>query len=266
MTARPNVCAMAPREPRRAVVLSKERVTPNMVRVILGGAGLEGFGAGEFTDHYVKLRIPEPGGDRMRVRTYTVRDWDAERRRLTIDFVVHGDSGIAGPWAQAAEPGDELELAGPGGAYTPDPAAGWHLLAGDASVIPAISVSLTRIAEGVPVYVVIEVDGPEEEQPLTSPGDLRVRWVHRSAEPGEQPELLADAIRALDLPRGHGQSFIHGEAASVRAVRRHLLVERGHDKDSLAATGYWKLKRTEEGWREDKAEWKRLAESDLSTM
>jgi hypothetical protein len=32
----------------------------------------------------------------------------------------------------------------------------------------------------------------------------------------------------------------------------------------MSASGYWKLKRTEEGWREDKAEWKRLAEADLA--
>jgi len=113
-------------------------------------------------------------------------------------------------------------------------------------------------------YVVIEIDGPDEEQPLTSPGDLRLTWVHRSAGPGEEPELLADSIAALDLPDGGGQIFVHGEASSVRAVRRHLVVDRGQDKDSLSATGYWKLKRTEEGWREDKPEWKRLAEADVS--
>ena len=34
----------------------------------------------------------------------------------------------------------------------------------------------------------------------------------------------------------------------------------------MSASGYWKLKRTEEGWREDKAEWQRLAEADLATL
>ena len=40
-----------------------------------------------------------------RVRTYTVRRVDAENGRLQIDFVMHGDEGIAGPWAAAARPG-----------------------------------------------------------------------------------------------------------------------------------------------------------------
>jgi NADPH-dependent ferric siderophore reductase len=36
-------------------VHSVERVTPGMVRVVVGGDDLDGFGVGEFTDHYVKL-------------------------------------------------------------------------------------------------------------------------------------------------------------------------------------------------------------------
>ena len=31
-------------------------LTPRMVRIEFGGAGLDGFTAGEFTDHYVKIQ------------------------------------------------------------------------------------------------------------------------------------------------------------------------------------------------------------------
>ena len=129
-------------------------------------------------------------------------------------------------------------------------------------MIPAIAAALPRVPAGVPVWVLLEVDGPEEEQPLASPGDLRLRWLHRSAAPGEEPSLLADAVRALGPLEGRGQAFVHGEASSVRAVRRHLLIDRAIDPSDLSCSGYWKLRRTEEGWREDKAEWKRLAEAD----
>ena len=121
---------MAERTPRRARVLETRPLTPQMIRVVLGGPELEGFGAGAFTDHYVKLRITPPGASEPRTRTYTVRDWDAERGQLTIDFVHHGDAGVAGPWAAAARP------------------------------------------------VLIEVDGPEEEQPLETPGELHLVWLH----------------------------------------------------------------------------------------
>jgi NADPH-dependent ferric siderophore reductase len=234
-----------------AVVEHVQRLTPQMIRIVFGGEDLAGFGAGEFTDHYVKLRI----GDRT--RTYTVREWDGER--LTIDFVVHGDEGVAGPWASAAQPGDTLELRGPGGAYTPDPAADWHLMVGDPSVVPAISASLARVPEGRLVHVLLQGAGPEDEQPLQSPGDLRVQWLH-----GGGDERLADAVRALDWPEGAVHAFVHGEASAVRELRRYLLAERGLPREAVSISGYWKRKRTEEGWREDKPEWNRLVEADLT--
>jgi NADPH-dependent ferric siderophore reductase len=248
---------MAERVPRRARVLETRELTPQMIRVVLGGEGLEGFGAGAFTDHYVKLRITPPGATEPRTRTYTVRDWDAERGRLTIDFVHHGDTGVAGPWAAGARPGDELLLLGPGGAYTPDPAADWHLMAGDAAVIPAIAASLARVPAGVPVRVLIEVDGPEEEQPLQTPGELDLTWLHGR-------DVLPAAVEALDFPRGNVHAFVHGEASTVRAIRRHLLVDRGLTREALSISGYWKRDRTEEGWREDKPEWNRLVELDAA--
>jgi NADPH-dependent ferric siderophore reductase len=247
------------RTPRSARVLETQPLTPHMIRVVLGGEGLDGFGAGEFTDHYVKLRITPPGESETRTRTYTVRDWDPDQRRLTIDFVHHGDLGVAGPWAANARPGDELLLLGPGGAYTPDPDADWHLMVGDESVIPAIAASLTRIPARVPVHVLLEVAGPEEEQPLSTPGDLNLTWFHRNGA-----DALPAAVEALDFPPGAVHAFVHGEASAVRAIRRHLLVDRGLPREALSISGYWKRDRTEEGWREDKPEWNRLVELDAA--
>jgi NADPH-dependent ferric siderophore reductase len=245
---------MAPRVPRRVRVIETRTLTPQMIRIVLGGDELAGFSAGEFTDHYVKLRITPPGESEPRTRTYTVRDWDGER--LTIDFVVHGSAGVAGPWAAAAQPGDELLLLGPGGAYTPDPDADWHLMVGDSSVIPAIAASLARVRPGVPVHVLIEVDGPEEEQPLSTPGDLHLTWLHGGS--------VAEAVAALEFPPGDVHAFVHGEASTVRDIRRHLLVDRELPREALSISGYWKRTRTEEGWREDKAEWNRLVELDAA--
>ena len=264
------------RAPKLTTVEDVSWLTPRMARLVLGGEALEGFGAGEFTDHYVKLLLPPPGAPYAapfdpaaikaelpreqwpRMRTYTVRDWDPAARRLTIDVVVHGDAGIAGPWAARARPGDQVQLLGPGGGYAPDPGAAWHLMVGDASVLPAIAASLARVPAGVPVLVVVEVDGPEDEIALESPGDLRLRWVRTGGD-----ELL-DAVRALEFPDGDGQHFVHGEAIAVRAVRRHLLVERGVAPEALSASGYWKRARTDEEWREEKAERLRLAELDAA--
>src|SRR3954454_18827195 len=200
-----------------------------MIRVVLGGAGLAGFPAGEFADHYVKLLFPPkaaPYGvpfdvEQVRAehpqelwpvtRTYTVRDWDPASGELTIDFVYHGDEGLAGPWAASAVPGDRIQFFGPGGGYTPSPAADWHLLVGDESALPAIGVALTRLPAGMPVLVFVEVAGPEEEQSdLVLPPGVELRWVHRGAAlPGE---TLVAAVRGAVLPAGVGHVFVHGEA------------------------------------------------------
>lgn len=245
------------------------------MRIVFGGEGLAGFEAGEFTDHYVKLQFPptrasyappfdlervraeRPKEEWPRVRAYTVSDWDAERRLLTIDFLVHGEEGVGGPWAAVARPGDLLQLRGPGGAYAPDPEADWHLMAGDTSVIPAISAALRRLPRGRPVHVFLQVDGPEEELELRSPADLRPHWLHGGGE-----EALAGALEALEFPPGRVHVFLHGEATAVRLARRHLVVERGVPAAALSASGYWKRSRTDEGWREEKADWKRLVEAD----
>jgi len=272
----------APRRRRPLIhtqVEEVQRLTPRLIRVVVGGEGLRGFAAGEFTDHYVKLIVPPPGASYRapfdqdevkatlpreewpRTRTYTVQDWDPEKLRLTIDFVHHGDTGVAGPWAAAAEPGDTLQLIGPGGAYAPDPGADWHLMVGDESVVPAISASLARVPDDVPVHVLLEVGGPDDELELTSPGDLRVTWLHRRAD---APDALLDAVRGLHFPPGDVHAFVHGEASAVRAVRKHLLLERGVPRDALSVSGYWKRDRTEDGWREDKADWNRQAEADVA--
>jgi NADPH-dependent ferric siderophore reductase len=272
-----------PRRTRRVIqtrVHDVRRVTPHLVRVVVGGEDLEGFAAGTFTDHYVKLQIPPPGAPYAapfdledvkarlprehwpRTRTFTVQDWDEARNLLTIDFVDHGDVGVAGPWAASARPGDGLQLMGPGGAYTPDPGADWHLMVGDESVLPAISASLRRVPAGAPVHVIVEVDGPDDEVALDTPGELRLTWLHRAGRRSD--ELLAGAVRALEFPAGSVHAFVHGEAAAVRAIRRHLIVERGVPREALSISGYWKRDRTEEGWREDKAQWNRQVEEDAA--
>ena len=251
---------MADRTPRRARVLETRPLTPQMIRVVLGGEGLDGFGAGAFTDHYVKLRITPPGASEPRTRTYTVRDWDAERGRLTIDFVHHGDTGVAGPWAVAARPGDELLLLGPGGAYTPDPAADWHLMAGDAAVIPAIAASLTARAGRRRARVRAGRGRRARGGAACSRCWASCTWTRLHGR-----DALPAAVAALSFPAGHAPRLRprRGQlGARDRAPPRHI--DRGLPAQALSISGYWKRDRTEEGWREDKPEWNRLVELDVA--
>ncbi|MGV9689818.1 siderophore-interacting protein [Streptomyces sp. NPDC003444] len=254
-----------------ARVVHTERITPHMVRLVLGGAGLDGFDAGEYTDHYVKLLFA-PGGvtypepfdmERIReefpreqwptTRTYTVRAWDPERRELTIDFVVHGDEGLAGPWAARAEAGDTVRFLGPGGGYAPDEAADWHLLAGDESALPAIAAALERLPAGARAHAFVEIADAAEEQKLETAAGIDVTWLHR----GDRPvgELLVEAVRALDFPAGDVHAFVHGEAGFVKDLRRHLRLDREVPRERLSISGYWRLGKSDEAWRAIKREW-----------
>jgi NADPH-dependent ferric siderophore reductase len=244
------------------------RLTPSMVRIVLGGDGLEGFEPTPFTDQYVNALFVPDGApysvpfdiDAARAgapehrpvgRRYTIRRWDPVGRRATIDFVVHGDIGFAGRWANNATVGDRLQMVGPAGAYAPSTTADWHLMVGDESALPAICASLEQVRPGVPTLVVAVVDGPDHELALDCPGDLKVRWVHRRSDGHDG--LLA-AVEATDFPAGTVDVFVHGEAGEVRTVRRHLLADRGIPKGT-SISPYWRRNFTDEAWREVKAAW-----------
>ena len=180
-------------------VLRSERLTPHMIRIVAGGEGIRDFTPNDYTDAYVKVLFKVPGvtypepfdlqviratlprEQCPRMRSYTVRAFDAQAGELTLDFVHHGDEGLAGPWAAGLKPGDELLLSGPGGAYAPSAEADWHLLAGDESALPAIAASLEAMPAGVPVHAFILVEDAAEEQHLVTKADAQITWLHRSA-------------------------------------------------------------------------------------
>ena len=119
-------------------------------------------------------------------RTYTLRRADARCQQVDIDFVVHGDKGIAAPWAVRAEPGDLLTLSGAGGAYRPDPGSDWHLLAGDESALPAICAAIEALPAGARGIVYLETSDPGEYLDAPPPSGVQVTWLHRPG-PGSEP-------------------------------------------------------------------------------
>jgi len=251
---------------RRAVVNRTERITPHMIRVVLTS---EDFADNGFTDHYVKLLFCKPGVEYPEpldmgvvretypaeqwptMRTYTVRNWDEDSRELTIDFVYHGDEGVAGPWAAAAQPGDVLWFNGPGGAYAPAEEADWHLLVGDESALPAIGAAVEQLPSGARATVLLEVEDETEEQKL---GDVDVTWFHRAGTDAARGDALVAAVEALTFPAGTPHIFVHGEAGFVFRIRKNLFQDRALPRDQISLSGYWRLGKNEDGWQAEKAE------------
>jgi NADPH-dependent ferric siderophore reductase len=263
-------------------VISSEQLTPHMIRLVLGGSGFDTFKPVEFTDSYVKFVIVRndvdvsalptpltldsfselPEEHRPTVRTYTIRNVDPDRREITVDFVVHGEHGVAGPWAASVQPGDPAYLMGPSGAYAPDPGADWHLLAGDEAGLPALSAALEALPPNAIGRAFIEVSGPDDEVALSAPEGVEISWIHRGGRADLVPEeragdnapLIAAVTESAWLP-GQAQVFIHGEAQAVmHNLRPYIRKVRGVDAKWASISGYWRRGRTEETFRQWKAE------------
>ena len=250
----------------KLVVRRAERVTPHLIRIAATPAepgDIERFAQSPHTDAYVKVVFGQPGvrypepfdmatarelprAQWPALRTYTVREVRGDE--IVIDFVYHGDTGLAGPWAATAAPGDEFYVLGPGGAYAPDPTADWHLMIGDESALPAITAALAKVPAGVQVHALVEISHAEETQPVNTAADLGLRWLARA-----DGVSLLDAVRGLDWPSGRVHAFVHGEAESVKGLRRYLLDERGLTLGQLSISGYWRRGLADEAFREAKA-------------
>jgi NADPH-dependent ferric siderophore reductase len=263
-------------------VISSEQLTPHMIRLVLGGSGFDTFKPSEFADSYVKFVIVDvdvdvsalpqpltldsfnelPEEQRPVVRTYTIRRVDPDRREITVDFVVHGEHGAAGPWAASAQAGQPAYLMGPSGAYSPDPDADWHLLASDEAGLPALGAALEALPPNAVGRAFIEVSGPDEEVPLSAPDGVEVRWIYRGGrsdlvpeeQAGDNAPLIAAVTESAWLP-GQVQVFIHGEAQAVmHNLRPYIRKVRGVDAKWASISGYWRRGRTEETFRQWKAE------------
>ncbi|GAB2599157.1 siderophore-interacting protein [Streptomyces capparidis] len=251
-------------------VVATEQVTPGMRRITFGGDSLADF-TSLAPDQQVKLffardggvpAVPEPpaDGDTVRwyqsylaipepvrpwMRAYSVRRHLADRQRIEIDFALHGEGGGKGPatrWAAAARPGDVIGLVGPAPSHLRTPREGaWRLLVGDETALPAMAALVEALAPGERALVYAEVADAAEEQRWDGAGDVEVHWLHRGATPAGRSTALIDAVRGARFPDGPVFAWVAGEASAVRAVRRHLVNERGIDKRDVAFTGYWRL-------------------------
>ncbi|WP_426976169.1 siderophore-interacting protein [Pseudarthrobacter sp. O4] len=251
-------------------VLRREQLSPHMVRVVAGGPGFDGYVNNGFVDRYIKIAFPQPGieypepldlwairesmprEEWPHTRTYTVRWVDVQARELAIDFVIHGDEGLAGPWAASARPGDSLVFTGPGGGYNPDPAADWYLFAGDESALPAISAAIESLPEHARGLAFLEVDGDAEIQSLAAPAGVELRWLLRGGVPAGASELLVNAVRDTEWPEGRVQVFAHGERGYMKSLRDVFYGQRGLERGQVSLSGYWAMGRVEDDFQAEK--------------
>jgi NADPH-dependent ferric siderophore reductase len=88
--------------------------------------------------------------------------------------------------------------------------------------------------------VLAEVDSEADQIPFETQAELMLQWVHRrGAEPGVSPVLL-DSLKAMKLPAGDFHAWVGCESAIAKALRAHLVGERGANPKWVRASGYWR--------------------------
>jgi NADPH-dependent ferric siderophore reductase len=246
----------------RVQVARVQRLSPHFRRVTFAGDELADFGTAGL-DQRVKvvLPLPEigfaafpdvddwyaawrelPAKHRNPFRTYTVRAVRPDEREVDIDFVGHGDAGLASAWAAAAAPGDELVLIGPderssGRAIGID----WRpgdvqtlLLAGDETAAPAICSILETLPDDARGVALIEVPSPDDRLEVRAPAGVEVRWLTRENAESVHGGRLVPAVRDWVVRhlavRGLERAADDERAAAALAVAEH---------DDLPDTPLW---------------------------
>ncbi|NED95041.1 siderophore-interacting protein [Phytoactinopolyspora alkaliphila] len=163
--------------------------------------------------------------------------------------------------------------------WNPPPAARDILIAGDETAVPAIGGildTLTHAQTAARVRVFLEVPAPADVLDLPAPEHTEITWLPRQLPDGTavpHGQRLVEAVSAatFDAPAStldHSSlvdtvdidlevlwevaagtsstvyAWVAGEAGAVKAIRRHLVRERGIDKRAVTFMGYWRLGRS----------------------
>ena len=241
------------KEPRLLSVSNILDVTPNMRRISLTGSDLNDFPEGQESG-YVKLMLELDG--QPVVRSYTIREFDAEAKVLHLDFVLHADGGPAADWAEQAEVGHQISVVGPGAKKLVDFEADWFLIAGDMTALPAISANIEQLPADAKGYIAVEIITAEDVQDLPIPAGMQIHWVINKHADKESFPLL-DKVKEFEFLSGKPSMWIASEFHTSRAIRRYLKLEKEVQRGEIYASSYWHL-----GLSDDKHKFAKQVDKD----
>ena len=226
---------------RNVTLSAREWLAPDFVRVRLTGADLAGFDSPGSDDH---MRLFFPSGPTHSVeelraspsREYTPLAWGDDW--LDVEFAIHGDAGVAAPWAATAPLGSSIGVGGPRGSAVLTGEPGSWMLVGDETAIPAIRRFASLIPDGTPARIIVETVSAGREVEIEAPVD--VEWLHRGTAPaGTALISFLETLTAEDAVGEDPFVFIAAEQSIVKPGR--ALLERWDvDPARAVVKGYWK--------------------------
>lgn len=231
---------------RHVRLAQRQWLTPDYVRIRLEGADLIGFDSPGSDDH-IRVFFPDIAPesiDELRAapsREYTPLAWDADAGWLDLEFAIHGDAGVAAPWAANAELGSIAGVGGPRGSMLITGRPDAWLLAGDETAVPAMR-RFTHLMDADAVgTILVEVADAAHELPIAAPTGVAVHQVHRGALPaGTALAARLDALGAAERPAGEVFGFVAAEQRIVKSGRALLLDRWRLDPEQVVIKGYWK--------------------------
>ena len=257
-------------------VLRTERLSAHWMRITLGGEEIDRFRPMGY-DQWFRLFLPLggdeglerlpakahklfgylrylriPDGVRPVMRNYTVRSFrpaTPERgAELDVDFVLHGSAadGTAGPassWAETCAPGESVVLIDEGLAFNPERGTENVLLIADETGLPALAGICASLPDSAAGLAIVEVPAADDALDFARPAGVEVRWIVREHDtvPGAPALHALTSLSDAELPASPFHAYIVGEQALPTSARRHLVGERGVDKDLVSFCGYWRV-------------------------
>ncbi|WP_052260790.1 siderophore-interacting protein [Photobacterium gaetbulicola] len=246
--------------PKQLSVVGNELITPNMIRLTLGGEGSHHFSQ-ESAGQYVKFLFTADGstdisalpeGQRPMMRTFTVSGYQAGTGTITIDIAKHelaelegaitpDIGGYASRWALNAQAGDTISLVGPRPIQAMPVEAEQFLLVADMTAQTALQGKLALLPETAKGYVVLDVPTAADVQPLVLPEGVEL-VVNISDE-----SALSECVKALELDSDNLAVWCACEFSEMRAIRSYITSDKEVDRKMCYFSSYWKQGVTEDG-------------------
>jgi NADPH-dependent ferric siderophore reductase len=206
-----------------ARVEGRDELSPHLVRLTLEVD--PSFRSTGIPDEWVGLVVP----GQFQSRYYTVRS--VAGSTVVLDVVLH-EVGLVTEWVAREDcVGSTVTITEAKGSFDPPPEAGWLLLVGDLTGLPAMA----RIAEStsLPTRIWAEV---EDALPGYLPDTTDVTWL----EAPSGGSRLAEVVESLEWPAGEGYFWMAGESAQMRSIRKHLMRDRRLPTTAYDVMGYWR--------------------------
>lgn len=190
------------------------------------------------------LSFRDPG--ELVKRTYSVRRFSPESRRLTVDFVVHAAPGAASDWARHARPGSMLGLAGPIMldvlSLTPE----WNLFIADLCGLPMVSALLEVLPSTATAHVLLELPTPER---VKFDARCQVSVLQRVGDRGQSLTALLGHV-TWPTTQTSMRVCVAAESTPTVVIRRHLQNELRLPAHCLYTVPFWKYSVAEEDYHD----------------